>query len=93
MRRMLSLSLLLLPLCAAAQPAHPLTLDQVMADPDWIGPGVEDAWWAWDGKQVQYTLKRQGASIRDTWQQAIDGSAGHAVDYAALAALDAAHPV
>src|SRR6478752_8372348 len=93
MRRLLPLSLLLLPLFAAAQPAAPLTLDQVMADPDWIGPGVEGAWWAWDGRHVQYTLKRSGATIRDTWQQRSDGQdAAARVDGAERATLDAAHP-
>ena len=93
MRRLLSLSLLLLPLCAAAQTARPLTLEQIMADPDWIGPGVEDAWWAWDGQHVQYTLKRSGASIRDTWQQTrAGGDAAVRVDGAARATLDAADP-
>ncbi|MFL6591405.1 MAG: prolyl oligopeptidase family serine peptidase [Luteimonas sp.] len=78
----------------APSPAAPLTLAQVMADPDWIGPPVEDAWWSWDGRRVQYTLKRQGATIRDTWQQGADGS-GTAVrvDGASRAELDAASPV
>ena len=57
----------------AGHAATPITLDQAMADPDWIGPQVEDAWWRWDGKAAQYTLKRKGATIRDTWQVGIDG--------------------
>src|SRR5690349_11339835 len=99
MRRLLPLASMLLPLCTLAQPATPaappsLTLEQVMADPDWIGNGVEDAWWAWDGRHVQYTVKRDGATIRDTWQQASEGGDGAArVDGAARAALDAANPV
>ena len=53
----------LAPACALAQqPAQPLTLGRIMADPDWIGPPVEDAWWRWDGRAVQYRLKRDGAS-------------------------------
>ena len=39
----------------AALPAlaqTPITLDQAMAHPDWIGPPVESAWWSWDGKQA-----------------------------------------
>ncbi|HEY1142379.1 MAG TPA: prolyl oligopeptidase family serine peptidase [Lysobacter sp.] len=70
----------------------PLTLDQVMADPDWIGPPVEQAWWSWDGKQVQYLLKREGATIRDTYRQPIDGGAAHKVDGVARAELDAMNP-
>jgi dipeptidyl aminopeptidase/acylaminoacyl peptidase len=44
-----------------------------MADPDWIGPPVEDAWWRWDGRAVQYRLKRDGSPVRDTWQVASNG--------------------
>lgn len=71
----------------------PITLTQTMADPDWIGPPVEQAWWAWDSQRVQYQLKREGASIRDTWQQGL--SAGNAVklDGAARADLDAPRAV
>ncbi|HET6435137.1 MAG TPA: S9 family peptidase, partial [Xanthomonadaceae bacterium] len=91
MRRLLPLCLLLLPLSAAAQPAQPLTLGQVMADPDWIGNGVENAWWAWDGRSVEYTVKRTGASIRDTFRQPLDGAATR-VDGAQRATLDAGDP-
>ncbi|MEO6264199.1 MAG: prolyl oligopeptidase family serine peptidase [Luteimonas sp.] len=93
MRRLLPLAAVLFLSTAAAQPATPLTLEQVMADPDWIGSPVEDAWWAWDGQRVQYQLKRDGATIRDTWQQAIDGGVAVKVDGAARAELDAANPV
>jgi dipeptidyl aminopeptidase/acylaminoacyl peptidase len=72
----------------------PLTLEQVMADPDWIGAPVEDAWWAWDGHRVQYERKRDGATIRDTWQQSIDGTEAAArIDGAGRAELDAVNPV
>ncbi|HVI24975.1 MAG TPA: S9 family peptidase [Xanthomonadaceae bacterium] len=91
MRRLLPLCLLLLPLSVAAQSAPPLTLAQVMADPDWIGNGVEDAWWAWDGRSVEYTVKRDGATIRDTWRQPLDGAATR-VDGAQRATLDAGDP-
>ena len=72
----------------------PLTLEQVMADPDWIGAPVEASWWAWDSQRVQYMLKRDGATIRDTWQQSIDGStAAVRIDGAGRAELDASNPV
>src|SRR5690606_38154639 len=73
---------------ALAQTAQPLTLDQVMADPDWIGSGVEDAWWSWDGETAYYTRKRDGGNIRDTFSQAIDGAAAARLDGAALAGID-----
>ncbi|KQY54815.1 S9 family peptidase [Lysobacter sp. Root494] len=70
----------------------PLTLDQVMADPDWIGPPVEQAWWSWDGRQVQYLLKREGATIRDTYRQPVDGGSASRMDGAARAELDGMNP-
>ncbi len=72
----------------AASAAEPITLAQAMADPDWIGPPVEAMWWRWDGKAAQYTLKRSGASIRDTWQVGIDGGVPTRLDGSARSDLD-----
>ena len=47
---------------ALAQPAQPLTMDRIMADPDWIGAPVERAWWRWDGQSAYYALKRDGGN-------------------------------
>ncbi|WP_295950529.1 S9 family peptidase [uncultured Xanthomonas sp.] len=81
------------PLAAAQEAAAPLTIEQAMADPDWIGPPVEDAWWAWDGRQVQYQLKRTGSPVRDTYRQGVDGGAAQRVEDAQRSTLDAANPV
>jgi dipeptidyl aminopeptidase/acylaminoacyl peptidase len=70
-----------------------ISLDQAMAHPDWIGPPVESAWWAWDSQRVQYALKRKGSPLRDTYVQAIDAAQGEAVGDAGLAGLDAEAPV
>jgi len=92
--RALSLLLFLPALAALAQPAQaPLELDQAMADPDWIGPPVERAWWSWDSRQALLLLKREGSPVRDTWRQAIDGGALHRVADHERAGLDAPRPV
>jgi dipeptidyl aminopeptidase/acylaminoacyl peptidase len=55
---------------AAAAPASastPITLDQAMAHPDWIGNPAEQAWWSWDGKSVYFKQKRTGSPLRDTF--------------------------
>ena len=87
---------LLLPLALApsaqAQTSAPLTIEQAMAEPDWIGPPVERAWWTWDG-QVQYELKRDASVVRDTFEQGLDGSAARRVGDDQRAGLDAANPV
>lgn len=64
----------------------PITLDQAMAHPDWIGTPVESAWWSWDNKQVFYKQKRAGSPLRDTWQ-ALPGKP-RLVSDAELAKLD-----
>jgi len=76
---------------AAAQ--TPITLDQAMAHPDWIGPPVESAWWSWDGRQAYYQLKRKASPVRDTWVQAIDGGEARRVEAAEVATLDGERPV
>src|SRR5207342_2502370 len=93
MRRLLPFAVVLFACSAAAQAAAPLTLEQVMADPDWIGAPVEDAWWAWDGQHVQYQLKRDGATISDTFQQSVEGGIATSIEGAARADLDASNPV
>jgi dipeptidyl aminopeptidase/acylaminoacyl peptidase len=88
---------LLLPLAlspaALAQTPSPLTLEQVMADPDWIGAPVERAWWAWDGQRVQYELKRDASAVRDTFEQPVHGGAAQRVGDAQRGTLDAGNPV
>ena len=74
----------------APTPVPALTLDQAMAHPDWIGPPVETAWWALDGQQAYFTLKRAGSPVRDTWRQPIAGGAAVKVEGADLATLDTA---
>ena len=95
MPKLLPLSLLLL--AAAGGSVHaaptPLTIEQVMADPDWIGPPVESAWWSWNSQQVEYTLKRQGSPVRDTFRQALSGGSAQQVADDQRATLDAANPV
>lgn len=88
-RALATLFLSLLAGSALAQPAQPLTMRQIMADPDWIGPGVESAWWHWDGRSIDFNLKREGENIRDTFRVGIDGIAAPTrVDGAARAQLD-----
>jgi len=83
-------ALLALPAAASTQ----VTLDQAMANPDWIGTPVEAAWWNWDGKQVFYQQKRTGSPLRDTWS-VNPARSGHAtqVSDADLAKLDSPETV
>jgi dipeptidyl aminopeptidase/acylaminoacyl peptidase len=84
-------------LCATLAPTAgaaptPITLEQAMAHPDWIGNPVEAAWWGWDSRQIYYKQKRSGSPVRDTL---VIGSNGASTVLAAsqLANLDSATPV
>ncbi|MBC7656636.1 MAG: S9 family peptidase, partial [Frankiaceae bacterium] len=71
----------------------PITLDQAMAHPDWIGPAVGNAWWSWDSTRVVYETKRPASPLLDTWQLAAAGGTATRVDEAAQAGIDSASPV
>ena len=64
---MLRMSLILALFVSAlgASPASAITLDQAMANPDWIGPAVESPYWSADGKSIYYSLKQKGSSVLD----------------------------
>jgi len=44
----------------AAAETPPLTLERIMADPDWIGNPPENAYWADDGLSLYYERERDG---------------------------------
>jgi len=79
--RLPALTFLAAPLCAlialpagAAPTPTPISLDQAMAHPDWIGNPVEQAWWGWNGKDVYFKQKRTGSQLRDTFVAAAGGA-------------------
>ncbi|MDR6983676.1 dienelactone hydrolase [Rheinheimera pacifica] len=42
-----------------------LSMEQIMADPDWLGRQPEEALWSADSQQVFYQRKQQGNELRD----------------------------
>lgn len=95
MPRTLPLSLLLLAALGGAAHAAPtpITIEQAMADPDWIGPPVESAWWSWNSQQVEYQLKRTGSPVRDTFRQPVAGGVAAQVGDDQRGTLDVDSPV
>lgn len=89
----LACALLLGPIGPAGAQSESLSLDQVMADPDWIGNPVEALWWQLDGSAVLYRQKRPGSTLRDL--VSIDLASGEQtrIDAAGQALLEAAKPV
>ncbi len=54
---------------SVAPPADEITLERIMADPDWIGNGPEDAYWSDDGKAVYFSRKVTGSDRRELFRQ------------------------
>ncbi len=74
---------------ARAAPAQTaLALEKIMADPDWIGPPVRDAYWSADGRAVYYSLKRSGSPIVDLHRIDANGSQDAVVDAGGMASAD-----
>ena len=65
-----------------------LSLDQIMAEPDWIGAAVESPYWSTDGAAVYYALKREGSPVRDLHRIAVADGADRTLDAAELAGID-----
>jgi hypothetical protein len=89
--RLPALSIIAALIALPAAASTPVTLDQAMAHPDWIGTPAESAWWSWDGKQVFFKQKRVGSPLRDTYQ-AVAGKP-RLVGDAELSKLDSANVV
>ncbi|MFZ2237254.1 MAG: prolyl oligopeptidase family serine peptidase [Dokdonella sp.] len=77
----------------AASLVSAVTLEQAMANPDWIGPPVERPYWTLDGRGIYYSLKQDGKSIRDLYRIGTDGSNAAIIDPKAMANADGANPV
>ena len=73
----LLLSLPLLP--ARAEEAPALTLEQIMADPDWIGNPPENPYWSDDGRSIYYARERDGVGKNPKDLFRVDLASGKAV--------------
>jgi len=64
----------------AQQQMPELTLEQIMADTDWLGNAPEHSYWGADNKTVYYQQKRQGSELRDLF--AVNSDDGATVEVA-----------
>ena len=77
----------------ASAPARAITIEQAMADPDWIGSPVQHPYWSVDGRSMYYSLKHKGSQIRDLHRITIADGKDTIVDPAAMVEADGADPV
>ncbi|HEV7491060.1 MAG TPA: prolyl oligopeptidase family serine peptidase, partial [Rhodanobacteraceae bacterium] len=77
----------------ASAPARAITIEQAMADPDWIGSPVQHPYWSVDGRSIYYSLKQKGSQIHDLHRIALADDQDTIVDPAAMVGADGADPV
>ena len=65
-----------------------LSLEQIMADPDWIGPRVTNPYWSADGRSAYYSVKRKGSPIVDLHRVDVAKGSDRVVDAPAMADAD-----
>lgn len=73
---------------AASAAQSGLTLEKIMADPDWIGTPVTKAHWSTDGRAVYYSLKRSGSPIVDLHRILLAGGKDEVIEGGAMADAD-----
>src|SRR5579859_1433987 len=71
-------TLAVLPVLAAPAPTRPgapagITLEQIMADQDWLGNPPTEGYWSHDSKSVLYYQKRDGSQLADLYQVSVEG--------------------
>jgi dipeptidyl aminopeptidase/acylaminoacyl peptidase len=66
-----------------------LTLEKIMANPDWIGAPVHDAYWSADSRAIYYSLKRSGSPVNDLHRIDLGDGKDNVLDGAAMATADA----
>jgi hypothetical protein len=86
--RVFGLAALLFGPAVYAGDAPRLGIEQIMADPDWIGAPVRDAYWSGDGRSAYYWLKRSGSPIVDLHRVDIGGRRDQVVDAPDMAGAD-----
>ena len=61
-----------------------ITLEQIMADPDWMGRSPQRWYWGDDSNSVFYQQKRAGSPIRDLYRQTLSENSAVQVNLAEL---------
>jgi len=59
--------------------ATELSLNQIMADQDWVARSPESAYWIADGSGVLFAQKREGSQLRDWFHKSLTDAEAHQV--------------
>ncbi len=75
-------------LAAPAGAEDVVSLEKIMAHPDWLGRAPENAYWADDGESFYYHRKREGSEAIDLFHSSLDGSEVRRIEDAERGAVD-----
>ncbi len=73
--------------------AGSVDLRQIMADPSWMGPPVEAAWWQLDGSALVYRVRRDETEQRDVYRIRLTDGSVERLGFADQAGIDGPNPV
>ena len=60
------------PLAQPPQVSQALTLNQIMANPDWMGVFAKEAYWSDDSQSVLFARQASASPLRSYYQQGIN---------------------
>ncbi|QIR13625.1 S9 family peptidase [Shewanella aestuarii] len=81
------------PLAQPPRVAQPLTLNQIMANPDWMGVFAQNGYWADDGQSIYFSRQAHQAPVRDYYQQDIKQTTAQKLSLEQLHLADQKHAV
>ena len=102
MQRLLAGAIALLVFASSPARQAPLTLEKIMADPDWIAGQIEvpepfelsgAPYFSADGQSVYYRIKRSGSPVHDMHRIDLAANKDNLIDGAAMATADGGHMV
>ena len=83
-------ALLIIAGAAGAAETTTLSLETIMANPDWIGAVIREPYWSVDGRSIYYSTKRRDSPLVDLHRVTVVGGKDEVVPAPALADIDAA---
>ncbi len=81
---------LFVPFARSAETPPLLTLEQIMADPDWIGNGPEQPFLSFDARHAYFLCKPHDSETRDLWRVPLAGGPAEPLSLADQAAAESA---
>ncbi|WP_144211203.1 S9 family peptidase [Shewanella donghaensis] len=76
------------PLATPPKAEQSLTLNQIMANPDWMGVLAKNAYWADDSQSIYFNRQAHQSPLRDVYQQSVSAAQANIVKLNELHSVD-----